>query len=78
MRECAHCNRPVESERDAWTETTGWVKPRNAGGYNSITLRTSTGRVMHNACMSLRKSTGKGPIPGQTNIIDALGEEESY
>lgn len=55
-RRCAHCGNEVETEASAWHEVVGWERPRQVGGTNYIAGRERTGRLVHNACMNLRKS----------------------
>ena len=63
-RSCAGCG---GTDGLIFFEVRGWEQRRGQGGTNAVALRELTGRVMCNACMSLRKS-GINPKQGQLGV----------
>lgn len=65
---CAHCGDPT-TPRLAWTEHSGWAKPRKSGGVNALTARRATGRVL---CAECGARLAEGFLTPET-----LGREET-
>lgn len=50
---CSACNCLMDERVDTvWEKVEGWVKPRDAGGPNALSLRKPLGVFMCDACMS--------------------------
>lgn len=62
---CVDC-KTEQDPRRAWAEVTGWELKRPGGGTNHVALRERTGRVLCNACMTLRR---QGINRGQDSLL---------
>ena len=66
MDRCVVCGDTVDVHQSGWyRQVIGWEQVRSQGGANKISIRQTTGQVMHFACMDKKRMT-----PGQGTMFE--------
>jgi hypothetical protein len=63
---CIYCNSPIPDPSKAWRQATGWIKPRQAGGPNSITARKDLDNY---ACDDCVRKVQRGEDPTAKSLF---------